>query len=126
MAAKKKRKARTKPEKTIQKEILAWLKGAGYLHWRQNSGNIFMPGRMIRLGYAGLPDIVVVLAPHGRILGLEVKSAVGKMRPAQVEFAAQLLKAGGEYAVVRSVGEAETAVKTASMYGNLQFLREYK
>ena len=112
-AKKPKRKVRTKPEKTIQKEILAWLKGAGYLHWRQNSGNIFMPGRMVRLGYAGLPDIIVILPPTGRVVGLEVKSAVGKMRPAQVEFAAQLVKAGGEYAVVRSVADAENVLRVA-------------
>lgn len=102
----KRKTKRIKPEKTIQKEILAWLKANGYLHWRQNSGNIFMPGRMIRLGYAGLPDIVVILAPKGRVIGLEVKSEKGTMRPAQEEFAKQLIAAGGRYAIVRSVEDA--------------------
>lgn len=107
----KKRAKKNIPEKVIQKEILAWLKDHGYLHWRQNSGNIFMPGRMIKLGYAGLPDIIVILPPSGRVIGLEVKSAVGQLRPAQAEFGAKLIAAGGEYVVVRSVMDVVNALK---------------
>lgn len=115
----KKRAKKSPTEKVIQKEILAWLQDHGYLHWRQNSGNIFVPGRMIRLGYAGLPDIIVVLAPQGRIVGIEVKSARGKLRPAQVEFANKLISKGGEYVVVRSVSDTVEALKRIHEHAGL-------
>jgi hypothetical protein len=58
---------------------------------------------MVRLGTEGLPDIIAVYPPYGRIVGLEVKSAKGRLRPAQELFRDKLLAGGGVYHVVRSV-----------------------
>ena len=101
------------PEKVIQKQILDWLKDSGTLYWRQNSGVVFAGNRMVRLGEEGLPDIIVVIPPGGRILGLEVKSAKGSLRPGQKEFRDRLLERGGLYRVVRSIEQAMDAVATA-------------
>jgi len=98
------------PEKVIQAQILAWLRETGLLHWRQNSGTVFVGNRMVLLGEAGLPDIVVIVPPGGRLLGLEVKSAKGKLRPVQEVFREKILKSGGLYFVVRTLKEAMTAV----------------
>ena len=65
---------------------------------------------MVLLGEAGLPDIVVIVPPGGRLLGLEVKSAKGKLRPVQEVFREKILKSGGLYFVVRTLKEAMTAV----------------
>jgi hypothetical protein len=113
MAAKKKPKKKTprQLEKDIQKEILLWLDIGGYVHWRQNSGYAFVANRMIKLGMAGLPDIIVVLRPGGRVVGLEVKAPNGKLRPSQIEFANKLMSVGGEYVVVRSLAEAKEAIR---------------
>lgn len=100
-------------EKVIQKQILRWLGTTGLLHWRQNSGKVPVRGRMIRLGPDGISDIVVIVPPNGRMLGLEVKSARGVLRKAQRLFRARLEASGGIYMVVRSVPEAMGAVAQA-------------
>ena len=82
------------------------------LHWRQNSGTVFMGNRCIKLGEDGLPDIVVVVPPGGRLLGLEVKSAHGSLRPKQKEFQSKLNDVGGAYFVVRSLKQAQEALAT--------------
>lgn len=97
-------------EAFIQAEILAWLRSTGLLHWRSNSGSLFLHGRHINLGPLGCADISLVLPTHGTFVGLEVKSAKGKLRPEQVKYAAGLTKMGGKYFVVRSVQDAKDAV----------------
>lgn len=101
------------PEKDIQKAILSWLKETGLLHWRQNSGSVFVGNRRVVLGEDGLPDIIVVVPPTGKVLGLEVKSLRGKLRPVQAEFMASLREAGGTYVVVRNLQSAMEAVAGA-------------
>ncbi len=98
------------PEKDIQKAILNWLKETGLLHWRQNSGSVFVGNRRVLLGEEGLPDIIVVVPPTGRVLGLEVKSANGRLRPVQTEFMGRLREQGGKYVVVRTLQSAMEAV----------------
>ncbi len=65
------------------------------------------------MGEAGLPDIVCVIPPNGRFLGLEVKSANGKLRPAQKEFMESIRSCGGYYVVVRTLQGAMEAVAKA-------------
>lgn len=100
----------TVPEATIQAQILAWLKEAEVLHWRQQSGKVFLGRRCINMGPEGLPDIVVIVPPNGRVLGLEVKSANGALRPSQKAFKAQLESVGGTFKVVRSLEQAMNAL----------------
>lgn len=118
----KKLKKKTVPEKTIQTEILSYLETTGLLFWRQNSGRIPVPTgrigrggkpvfRMVKLGTEGLPDIIAVVPPDGRFVGLEVKSAIGVLRPAQEAFRDQLVGSGGLYYVVRSVTDVKAALK---------------
>lgn len=114
MPRKTKRKS---PEKDLQNQILAWLKEKEILHWRQNSGFMFVPGsivpkrpgRMVKLGPAGLPDIFCVLPPSGNVVGLEVKAGTGQ-RDTQVAFQARLEAVGGKYFIVRSLEQAREAI----------------
>ncbi len=119
-ASVRKRKSRKAvvPEKVIQAKILAWLKQTGLLHWRQNSGCLFVGRRMITLGVAGLPDIIVVIPPTGKFVGIEVKSSTGKLRPKQEEFRDRLRKEGGSYYVVRSVEETQDAITKEMVFGS--------
>ncbi len=98
------------PEKVIQRQILDWLKTSGIVHWRQNSGCVFVGGRMVLLGEEGLPDIICIIPPTGRFLGLEVKSAKGSLRPKQREFMNSIRETGGTYVVVRTLQQAMEAV----------------
>ncbi len=99
-------------ESVIQSQILDWLKVSGILHWRQNSGTMFFGSRRIRLGEEGLPDIIVIVPPTGRFLGLEVKSEKGTLRESQEKFRDRLAQNGGRYYVVRTLQQAmETVAK---------------
>lgn len=107
------------PEKDIQRRILDWLETTNLVHWRQNSGWAFMGTRMVRLGPEGLPDVIVIVPPTGQFLGLEVKSARGKLRPSQIEFAKKVTNAGAVYRIVRSLEQAQNAVAEAMGHGKL-------
>jgi hypothetical protein len=70
------------------------------------TGKIFCPGgtRLQRMGLRkGVPDLV--LLHSGRMFGLEVKSPAGTLSREQKEFRVEWERAGGIYAVVRSVKE---------------------
>ena len=103
----------TVKESIIQADILRWLKTTGLLFWRSNSGSLFLRGRHINLGPLGCADISVVVPPLGRFVGLEVKSAKGKVRKDQVTYAAGLTAQGGLYFIVRSVEDAKNAIAQA-------------
>lgn len=107
-------------EKSIQSGILRWLKKTGLVYWRQNAGVLFRYGFRMTLGPKGIPDIIVIIPPFGRFIGLEVKSAKGKLRPAQEVFRKRLLKVGGVYRVVRSLKDAKEAVEEAKAYEKLR------
>ena len=112
------------PEKTIQAQILGWLNEVGLLHWRQNSGTVFFGGRTIHLGPDGLPDIVVVVPPGGRILGLEVKSSKGRQRPTQAAWQIECEAVGGYYRIVRSLEQAMDAVAAVLGEENWKLLQQ--
>lgn len=82
---------------------------------RNANGN---PGTLDgRRAHFGLPkgssDLIGVLAPGGRYIALEVKTATGKLRPEQVAHLAIVRRFGGFACVVRSVPEAEAAIERA-------------
>ncbi len=97
-------------ESFIQADILRWLKTTGLMFWRSNSGSLFLRGRHINLGPLGCADISLVLPTHGTFVGMEVKSAKGKIRKDQIVYAAGLVAQGGKYFIVRSVEDAKNAV----------------
>jgi hypothetical protein len=105
---------RYRAERDIQKDILAWLKVSGMLHTRVNSGGFFgSSGAFVQGAKAGWADIIVVVPPHGRLLGLEVKTEVGVLNDNQKRFKANLEAAGGIFRVVRSKAQAQYAVAEA-------------
>ncbi len=97
-------------ESLIQAEILNWLKTTKLMFWRSNSGSLFLHGRHINLGPLGCADISMVVPTTGRFVGMEVKSAKGKIRPDQITYAKCLTEAGGLYFVVRNLQDAKDAV----------------
>ncbi len=99
-------------ESQLVANILKGLKLKGYWAFRLNSGATVIPGsgnnarRVISGAPAGTPDILVLLPPNGRAVGLEVKTATGVQRPTQVTWQAQANKHGVPYAIVRSFSDA--------------------
>ena len=79
------------------------------------TGKVYCPGgtRLQRMGMRkGVPDLVILHS--GRIMGLEVKSSGGTLSREQKEFRVEWERAGGIYAVVRSVEEGKRVVDPAS------------
>ena len=57
------------------------------------------------MGTPGAPDIICVI--EGQFVGIEVKSAKGKLNPNQESFRDTLVAAGGRYETVRSIEDLE-------------------
>jgi hypothetical protein len=112
-ATTKKARAPSVPEKVIQASILRWLNTTGLLWWRQNAGTLKAGTFRVKLGPKGIPDVIVILPPNGRFLGLEVKRQGRYQNPDQRTFQANLEAAGGIYKVVRSLKEAKECLQLA-------------
>lgn len=95
-------------EREIQKKCLDWLlKEARFFAWRSNTTGVFDR----ELGFfrtgpkRGISDIIAVAPPMGRIIGVEVKSATGRISEDQKNFKKNLEEAGGLYWLVRSLDD---------------------
>ena len=70
--------------------------------------------RFVRFGLTkGASDLLGVLAPDGRIVAIELKSARGRTTPEQDAFLAGIRAFGGFACVVRSADEARAAIERA-------------
>ncbi|MDA8416483.1 MAG: VRR-NUC domain-containing protein [Betaproteobacteria bacterium] len=89
------RKNRT-PEAGALKEVLQALAAHPAVAWceRMNSGAVRIGNRFVRFGWPGCPDVLGQLK-DGRLLGVEVKAADGKLRPEQAVFLECIRLAGG-------------------------------
>jgi len=86
----------------------------GVIAWRNNTGVARFHGSTIRYGLGvGSPDIIAIVGPHGRLVGLEAKTERGKQSQAQKIWQAAVEEHGGYYDVVRTVLEAVGAVRAA-------------
>lgn len=84
--------------------------------WNEKTGRT----TMFRGGLGeGTADLVGILAPTGRLVALEVKSASGRVLEAQGQWLSLVRRMGGFAAIVRSVDEAVAAIERARM-GALQ------
>jgi VRR-NUC domain len=93
------------------------------LIYRQNVGAVKMPmgdgrERFVRFGLTkGASDLLGVLAPDGRIVAIELKSARGRTTPEQDAFLSGIRAFGGFACVVRSADEARAAIERARKGG---------
>ena len=100
-------------EHRIQQQILAAIGATdGALVWRNNTGAARDgAGRLVRFGTPGAPDIMAIVG--GQFVGLEVKSARGKLSKRQEAWRKACEAAGGIYRVCRSVDDALAAIDEA-------------
>lgn len=77
------------------------------------NGGFRLPSEAKRLkGFGVLPgaaDLLIVV--EGKLYAIELKSAKGDVSPAQINFQAMCHRAGVPYAVARSLGEVEAALR---------------
>lgn len=68
-------------------------------------------GRLVRAGIKGQADISGILAPAGRRVEIECKSATGRQSPEQKRWQAMIESLGGIYVLARSVEDVERALR---------------
>ena len=106
-------------EAAIQQQVRLALSAAGSVALRNNVGAYTDPktGRVIRYGLGvgssdliGWTPVVVTADMVGQTLAVftacEVKTAIGKPTPHQLNFIAQVLRAGGFAGIARSGADA--------------------
>ena len=104
---------RGKPERAVQKAILAWLQANGCLVAVTDAGAAHKAGAYFGDGIpAGWPDITGLL-PSGRFLGVEVKAHGGRQSPAQKQIEQEIRKRDGIYILAYSVEDVEKGVADA-------------
>jgi hypothetical protein len=109
------------PESEIQTQILLHFGALPWLRiWRANTGKVNMakrgePPRWVQYGVVGQPDIMGLMLPHGRAIGIEVKSSVGKQREAQKRFEEMFVKFGGLYVLARSVADVQKVLHAPAL-----------
>ena len=85
-----------RPEAAALQEVLMALSAHPAVAWveRMNSGAAKIGKRFVRFGWKGCPDVLGQLR-DGRLIGVEVKSAKGQLRPEQTRFLQRIREAGG-------------------------------
>ncbi len=99
-------KAKPVSANNLTRQIIALITAKGGFATRVNSQGQWDPVRKVmRKGTTvkGMTDIVGVL--KGRALFIEVKVGKDKLRPEQERVAEQVIKAGGVWAVARSLDD---------------------
>ena len=104
MATSPTKRTNDRPEAAALVEVLKALRAHPAVVWceRMNSGAARVGNRFIRFGWPGCPDVLGQLR-DGRLLGVEVKSPTGKLRPEQAVFLERVRGAGGAAFMARDL-----------------------
>lgn len=102
-------------ESQVLREILQWLarEHPDYLTWRNNVGahHGVDTGTFVRFGLVGSSDIICVVPPNGRFVGIECKRRNGGVQSKeQKAFQRALERVGGVYVLARSVEDVRKVI----------------
>ena len=102
----------SRPEAAALVEVLLALNSHSAIAWchRMNSGAARIGNRFVRFGWPGCPDVLGQLT-DGRLLGVEVKSRHGRLRPEQSIFLERIRCANGVAFVARNCLDVLRALK---------------
>jgi len=99
-------------EGNILNDCMVALSRSGCVVWRNNTGALTdATGRLVRYGLCKGSADIIGIAPDGRFLAVECKTATGRVRPEQVQFLDAVRKAGGLAGVARSADDAVNIVR---------------
>ena len=102
---------KVRSEANVMNDALLALSAAGCLAWRNNTGQLpDANGRPIKFGLCVGSSDIIGIAPDGRFLAVECKTAIGQPTDAQVRFIDAVRAKGGRAGIARS---ADDAVKIA-------------
>ena len=89
-------------------DLVLWRNSTGTAEYYDRSGR---PHRVPYGLVPGASDLIGILAPSGRLVALEVKTARGRVSKDQKMFLNLVRRMGGIGAVVRSVDDAIDAIE---------------
>lgn len=90
----------------LVKACLDLLKIRGIPAWKNNTGSVRMPsGSWVAFSAPGLPDVLAILPPTGRLAGFECKTGRGRLTPVQRAARDRLIAAGAFFAIVSDIAE---------------------
>lgn len=95
-------------EKDVQASCFQYLAMKKVFFFRLNNMPVYTDGHFRRLPEhtpRGLPDCVVII--KGKFIGLEFKGSVGKLSPEQIEVCRNIVRAGGDYYLIRSIDDLQ-------------------
>ena len=95
-------------EKVIENQVLSWFKLHGIMAWKIKSTATYDPtrGKFLKISpwyRRGCPDVLACY--HGRLLGFEIKTKIGRLSEHQKSFHEDLRRAGGLVYIVRDVSD---------------------
>lgn len=70
----------------------------------------------VKFGVPGTGDLVGLIAPEGRLLMIELKSATGRQRDAQIVMQRVIEQFGGVYILARSLNDVDEALAALGLY----------
>jgi hypothetical protein len=95
----------------ITNQIKYYLFTKGIFSWRQNTLPIPLPNGGFRpTAKTGISDIIAILPPRGRFLGIEIKTGRDRLRPEQLGFKANVERMGGIYMEVKNFEDFKIAL----------------
>lgn len=107
-------------EKQLQKQIVEFLNYNGCNVWMTNAGQVPIgdTGRRIKVGFAGLSDIIGIRRRDGRFIAIEVKLPKRRKNVSdkQAEFLAKTKLFGGIVGVATSPEEALQIIEERISY----------
>ena len=115
-------KLREPTEHEIQTQLMNYLTFIGIYNWRNNSGMTVVgegrSRRMIRMGTAGMPDIMGVIGKrvadgryYGRLIGIGVKKPKNKPTSVQLTVHQELQRFGATVWVIHSLEELKQKIE---------------
>lgn len=90
-------------ETTLVHDVIKYLRALGHVAWRNNTGAVKRGERWIRFGVPGLPDVLGVRRPDGRLLGIECKVGRNTLDAKQAAMLETLRQAGAIVGCARSI-----------------------
>lgn len=99
-----------KPERAVQKAIVAFLRARNCLVAVTDAGAAYRAGAFFGDAIpAGWPDITGLL-PDGRFIGVECKAPGGRQSPAQRAMEQEIRRRDGIYVLARGVEDVQEAL----------------
>lgn len=95
--------------------LLAWGAHPRLRIARINTGAAGLGNRLVRFNPKGTGDIVGLIAPTGRMLMIECKSATGAQRKEQQTMERVVTAMGGLYVLARSVDDVDRALRAVGV-----------